>query len=481
MKNKVLLFYPNPFPAFSKGHLAREIKRTCVPLSLLALAGPLIKASYNVEIINEPLERNWKKTLLEALKGDPICVGISAMTGSQITYGLETAKLIKENSRVPVIWGGLHATLLPRQTLENGYVDIVVEGEGEATFLELVETIREQKPLADVRSIWYKEGSEIKETPKRGFIDLNAQPPLPYQLLKKHDIRNISVFTSRGCPNRCRYCYNATVHHRRWRALPAEEALKRIKTVITTYEGRIERFFFIDDDFFTDPQRARRIIEGLVPFGIPWRLQARVDTFLRLEEDFLNLLAKSRCHMLHFGVESGSQRILELIEKNIRVDDVVALNKRLSRYPIVPSYSFMIGFPTETIEDIKMTMGLIKQLLSDNPHAYKNLNIYGPYPGNELFELALAHGFQPPQRLKDWGQLHLKNVNKRPWLGRQRADLLEMLVFCSSFMEKERFSHLRPLKILAQLYRPLAHARLKNLYTGFPVEIKLAKALGFLT
>lgn len=440
-----------------------------------------MRAGYDVEIINEPLEHDWKKTLLEALKSDPVCVGISAMTGSQITYGLEAAKLVKENSRVPVVWGGLHATLLPRQTLENEYIDIVVEGEGEETFLELAETLKERRPLAGVKSIWYKEASGIKETPKRGFIDLNAQQPLPYQLLKKHDIRNISVFTSRGCPNRCRYCYNATVHKRHWRALPAEEALKRIQAVITTYEGRIERFFFIDDDFFTDAQRARRIVEGLVPFGIPWRLQARIDTFLRLGEDFLKLLAESRCHMLHFGVESGSQKILDLIEKNIRVDDVMALNKRLSRYPIVPSYSFMIGFPTETIEDIKMTMSLIEQLLSDNPRAYKNLNIYGPYPGNEFFELALAHGFQPPRKLEDWGRLHLKNVIKRPWLDRQRADLLEMLVFCSSFMEQQRFSHVRPLKVLAQLYRPLAYARLKNLYTGFPVEIKLARALGFLT
>lgn len=453
-----------------------------MPLSLLALAGPLIKNDYDIEIITEPLEPNWKKAVLTTLKEQPVCAGISAMTGNQITFGLKAARFIKDHSRVPVVWGGLHPTLLPRQTLENQNIDIVVEGEGEETFTELVSALKDRRPLAGVKNIWYKENGQIKETPKRDFIDLSLQTPLPYHLLEKYGLRNLAVFSSRGCPNRCRYCYNATVHKRHWRALTAEETLRRIKDAIETCRGQIDNIFFIDDDLFTDASRARCIVEGLIPLNITWRAQARVDTLLRLGENFPGLLAQSRCRMLHFGVESGSQKILDLIEKNIKIDDVIALNKRLSRYPIVPSYSFMIGFPTETIEDIRLTLRLAKQLRDDNPRAYKNINIYGPYPGNELFDFAVTHGFIPPQSLEKWGLLNIKNVTNRPWLDKQRAALLEMLIFCSAFIEMERFNSLPfPFSALARFYRPLAYARLKNLYTGFPVEIKLARMFGFLT
>ncbi|GAH55929.1 unnamed protein product, partial [marine sediment metagenome] len=195
-----------------------------MPISLLAVAAPLVNAAHKIKIIDQRVEKNWKNLLLRYLKEEPVCVGVSCMTGPQIKYALEVSKLVRENSTAPIVWGGVHPSLLPSQSLDNDFVDIVVEGEGEETFFELFQVLNNRLPLSRVKGVWYKENGELKKNPQRPFTDLNKQPPLSYQLLdiEKYEAVNygnryFSFLTSRGCPQKCAFCYNTSFNKGQWR------------------------------------------------------------------------------------------------------------------------------------------------------------------------------------------------------------------------------------------------------------------------
>jgi radical SAM superfamily enzyme YgiQ (UPF0313 family) len=152
-------------------------------MGLLCIASPVLRAGYDVTLIDQRIQPGWKAALQRELENQPVCVGVSTSTGPQLRYALEASRLIKETSDVPVVWGGVHSTVLPEQTLESNWVDIVVHGEGEETFLELVQTLDPGKPLDTVRGIYFKNDGRILHSGRRAMIDLAHQPPPAFELL----------------------------------------------------------------------------------------------------------------------------------------------------------------------------------------------------------------------------------------------------------------------------------------------------------
>jgi len=207
-----------------------------MPEGLLAVATPLDVAGYKVRIIDQRLDAEWEQSLISELKTGPVCVGVTAMTGPQIDGALKASKLVKRNSNVPVVWGGIHPTLLPRQTLENENIDIVVQEEGEETFLELVNALAAHRPLDGIKGIWWKNGGNIIENPPRPYIDLASQPLPSFHLvdLKRYTagLNYLPLETSRGCVFNCAFCYNTRFHHRKWRYLTPEQALYRLMFLV---------------------------------------------------------------------------------------------------------------------------------------------------------------------------------------------------------------------------------------------------------
>jgi len=481
LSKQVILFFPSSFPQSDQGKLARDSRKNCTPLSLLAIAAPLVKRGYAIKIINQSLQPDWRNILFDSFKNRPICIGISAMTGYQLNYALEVSEIVKQNSSIPVVWGGIHATILPQQTLENSFIDIVVEGEGEQTFLELVCALEKNSDMQHIPGLWYKKDGKIIKTPRRNFIDLNLFPSPSYDLLGEKDIDTIRLFTSRGCPHHCSYCYNTTVNQSVWRVLSAEEALRRIGLVVNDFKY-LNHISFVDDEFFMDLKRARIILEGLVKFNISWSTHIRIDTLAKLDKDFLNLLDRSHCHHLLIGIESGSKRMLTIMQKEIDIAEVLITNQRICRHNFFCIYNFVIGIPTETLQDVKVTLNLVERLLADNKKAIKNFNVFAPYPGNRLFDMAIAYGFQPPSKLEDWADLNVKSVSSRTWLNKEMEAVIDMVLFCSLFLDPYR-RFLMQANILEKLiyraYRPIAIWRIKNLYTGIPLDIQLGNKLGY--
>jgi radical SAM superfamily enzyme YgiQ (UPF0313 family) len=474
-----------------------ELVSKQLPLGLLSISTFLDREGYKVRIIDQRVEKNWEKKLKRGLKKRPICFGLTCMTGQQILNALEVSKLVKKESDVPVVWGGPHPTVMPEQTLENENIDIVLRGEGEITTDEVVKCLESEKPLNNVKGIFFKdEKGEMNRTEPRPPLDLNKLPTLPYHLVdvKKYSILNMgrifSIESSRGCPYRCTFCYVGSNEYTRiWRGMSAEKIIENVRIVVEKFGA--DGIDFVDYNFFVDLKRVKRMVDLLKKekMDITWNCEgARIDTMKRMDHGFLNSLEKSGLRWMAMGVESGSERILKLLNKGMSVEDVIRVNKKLSEHKlIIPQYNFMCAIPTETIEDLKRTTDLILKLLKDNIQAcFQPLSAYIPYPGTELFNLAVKHGFDPPSRLEDWVYLDYPSWLKRiPWLSGKERNMMEVLYFSSLFVDDKANLRLWGnslsvlVRIFSQFYRPIARIRLKHYLTCFSPEVKLMKLTRF--
>ncbi|MBU4332060.1 B12-binding domain-containing radical SAM protein [Patescibacteria group bacterium] len=432
-----ILFFPKTGPN-STAHL---------PMSLLMVAAPLVEHGYEVKIIDQRLEDDWQEKLASALNGGVLLVGFSVLTGKQILYGLEASKFIKENSNAKVVWGGVHPSLLPRQTLENHYIDFVIIGEGEQVFERLLEKLKNSDAnYSDVDGLGYKKDSEIYINEQKDFIDLNALPSIPYNLVEVEKYvtkksfasgnpgRNVAIYTSRGCPHRCAFCYNLKFNKRRWRGKSAEKVIIELGHWIDRYN--INAFEIEDDEFFVDLNRVREICLKIIEKG--WQIEifssSRVNYLENMDDDFLKLLFRAGFKTLSFGVESGSPEIQKEIHKDITNEQVFSAVRRLGKAGINSKYYFMCGFPGESIGQLYETIDLIyKMKQEDRRVRIPPWRIYTPYHGTELYEKSILSGWHPPKNLKAWANYDFETANM-PWLNRKKKVIIKNAAWMSKYV-----------------------------------------------
>jgi len=210
----------------------------------------------------------------------------------------------------------------------------------------------------------------------------------------------------------------------------------------------------------------------------------RVDTLYQMKKSELDLLYKAGCKYFNFGLETGSPRILKLIEKGTTLKQAYSINKRLAKYPdIKPHYNFMSGFPTETIEEMFMTMNMTVKLKRENPNAQiPIIFLFIPWPKTKIYDLALQYGFVPPKSLEEWGYIEWGSISKdchkfRPWLTEdfikmyKKLLLTHQLVYYPAIAKFTNFI----IKILTGLYGPIAKFRYRHKFYRFMPEMILAE------
>jgi radical SAM superfamily enzyme YgiQ (UPF0313 family) len=364
-----------------------------LPLGIGYLAAVLEENQYEVNVMDCQSVRPTQQQLeAELSKQKPDIVGVTAST---LTFWpavnvVKTAKRTLPN--VLTILGGSHVTALPQQTLESvPEADIVVRGEGERTMLELADYAAngKVKKLGDISGLTYRHNGEIVNTANREFIQNLDE--LPFPAYKHFPLENyrvtgkmyLPIITSRGCPFECTFCLASKICGTKFRVRSPKKVLDELEWLRDTHHADVVAFY--DDSFTFDRKRAQAICAEMKKrkFNLPWDCRTRVDL---IDKEILSKLLQANCLLIHFGVESGSQKMLDAMKKHTTVEKNAWAIKLAKEVGISVAISVVVGYPGETEKELKQTFDFIKQTSPDFVYVCQAI----PYPGTELLDILHA-------------------------------------------------------------------------------------------
>jgi radical SAM superfamily enzyme YgiQ (UPF0313 family) len=457
------------------------------PLALIHLAAPLVDRGYRVSIVDSAVSSDSVGTVLEHCR-DAVCLGISMVTGPMITQGVEVARAVRAvQPDLPIVAGGWHPSILPEQTLRSPCLDAVVKGQGEITFLEIVERYaRGERDLSGIAGCLFKKDGGLVRNPDRGYTDINALPRRPFQLVdfepyarKCGGLRWILYCTSHGCPWDCSYCSNASVYGRNWKPLLPETAVAEMVELVRRYGLQVVDI--IDDNYLVRRDRSLEIAEGLLrqDARFAYYIQTRTDQIDRLSDAELEILARSGLSRIFFGLESGSVKVMRSVNKRLDLETAYRTAERCGRVGIRPSFNLIFGLPAEEEEDLRETLRVMDRIGRVNPDADFFTNIFSPYPGSPIWPEAVARGVREPESLEEWAAFYPK-IQVLPWLeGRTHARIQRIRDFIRLGYSARQMvvTRRKGLKGRVQrMLRQLARWRLRWLLIHFPLEVWALKA-----
>ncbi|UCB56938.1 MAG: B12-binding domain-containing radical SAM protein [Candidatus Omnitrophota bacterium] len=457
------------------------------PLGLLYVGSYLKNNGYDVELEIVPLKSFTEDSFVERkakkiAEGNYLFVGFSVLTGPQTKFSAILSKKIKEfDNKLPIVWGGVHPSLVREQTLKEPYVDIIVMGEGEKTALELASALLSQdRDLSLVRGIGYKKTGELIFNQGRELIKDLDEIQLDWSLvdMKKclldvpgKNVKDFSYITSRGCPHFCSFCYNKTFHKRKWRTHSLERIISDIKQLKKNYG--MKTVSFLDDHFFVNKNRSFEILSRLKDIDVNCTgFLLRID---EITEDSVKRLYDLGVKSLFIGIESGNDRILSLMNKNTNKKMILEKFSILSQYKdIAIGANKIIGYPTETMEEIEDSLDLSIKLSELIPGIVVTYNTFLPYPGTEAYQLALQEGFRPPLTTEDY-EIYDTFGGSMPisWLPWQNKNTRELFFRIDKYAKLlTRSKSTSALRTLGKnLFHNMAKFRLKHRFFAFPFEI----------
>ncbi|MFC1478377.1 B12-binding domain-containing radical SAM protein [Candidatus Margulisiibacteriota bacterium] len=397
MKNNILLI--------NSGINENTIYKTyCAPLGLLYIAALLEQNGFNVEFIDINMEENVSVTIQETIERfKPSIVGISSLTPS-FQQAVAIAGQIKDSHpEIKIVIGGHHPTYFAERILqEYPAIDIVIRKEGEYAFLSIAKGTKPEK----VKGITFRKDGLVMETLDRDPIQNLDELPFPARhLADKYEYQYdahlssnekesqyrpanyTSVLTSRGCPFNCRYCANTTFNGNKIRFRSAENVIAELQHLLN--EG-YDKFFFVDDHFMANPARTAEICDFLIEKrrhykGIEWQCMARVDA---ATDELFSKIAAAGCTRVLFGIENGSQKVLDFYNKRINQEKIRKAVELADKYKIKSVASLIIGAPIEDFEDIKETANFLSTL----PIDLLEINRLMIFPGTPLWNSLYNQG-----------------------------------------------------------------------------------------
>lgn len=356
---------------------------TSEPLNLESIGSYLRLGGIEVRIVDELAGQNVRR---EVLRYKPDVVGITATTPLAPDAYRIGDMCRKMGFRV--VMGGVHATLLPEEALQHA--DVVVKGEGEAALFFIVDNNIDS---GIVNGTTLPDLDDVPPFDKSGLeMDFYFRLPETYEPFIPTGTRTATMLTQRGCGYHCIFCHNSW-RDVKYRCNSAERVVVEIQSLIKRYG--IKAVYFLDDNLFMNRPRLRKICELLLQSGtrIIWVANSRVDN---LDLETLKLARQSGCRQVQFGFESGSQRMLDFLNKKTTVQQNAKAIELCHQAGLLAQGTFMIGCPTETIEDVRMTQQFIKE---NNPDSV-GICLCTPFPGTGIWDWCKAHGLLPDRI--DW-------------------------------------------------------------------------------
>ncbi len=373
----------------------RRSEKPVLPMGILYIAGVLEKNGYEVRVDDLVFKEDEERYLAEMAAYRPDIVGLSFLT----TALLKAKDLVAALRRLPVktviTAGGPHISGLPLESMPFLGLDYAVVGEGEVPFLRLCSAIRDKADPRGIGGLVYPDGAGFRVNPVSGFIETLDELPFPaWHLVDMRDYlfppgyikglfykRTMPVMTGRGCPSKCIFCSSPNIFGRKIRRRSVANVVSEIRTLKERYD--IDGLFFLDDTFTLNTQWVMDFCDALMKeaLGVDWSCQTRVNV---VTPELLRKMKQAGCVQVDFGIESGSDRILKIIEKGTSTAQVRNAF-RLAKEAGLRTYgSVLIGNPGETTADIEETKALIRELKP----SLTLFNFLTPFPGSELYHNA---------------------------------------------------------------------------------------------
>lgn len=395
------------------------------PLGLCDLAAVLKRAGYSVSILDIPALEYLEDEALEVLlEQRPRIVGLTAVTVS-VYNAARFAELVKQaDPTIITVLGGPHITSVREETMRRFLMfDIGAVKEAETTVVELVEAVRNNGDLRNVKGLLLREGDRIVFTGEREILlDLDSLPFPAWDLLPRLDkfyrpspfsykrLPSSSLISSRGCPGKCVFC-DTSVFGGRWRGYSAQRVIAMIKFLVSEYGIRDVQF--LDDLFVVNRGRLREFCRTMMDekFDVSWSCLSRVDG---VKPDILKMMADAGCWQMAYGMESANQEILDVLDKRIKVEQIANAIKWTREAGMRVKGLFMAGNPLETRETLAKTERFIEEMGIDDV----SWAAFTPLPGTAIYATARQYG----EFEDDWGRMNLWTPLFVPW-GLTREDI----------------------------------------------------------
>jgi radical SAM superfamily enzyme YgiQ (UPF0313 family) len=414
------------------------------PLSVLAIAAVLEECE-DYTIIDGNLEADPEVALDAAMREPPVeLLAVSVMPGPQMVEAVRLSRSFrKKYPSVPIVWGGYFPSLYPDTALNCDYVDFAIRGQGEDTFLELLQALRSEGGGSRIQGLSYKdESGRAVHNPERPFRSPDDFPWYPYHrvdvaqyllptfLGARTGVHHASI----GCPYRCNFCG----------VIPAYGSSEKMESPARTEQilrylqqnHGMDAVQFYDNNFFLGEQHAREQADRLAPLGLRWWCEGRVDAMLRYSDETIEKIQRAGATVIFFGAESGSDWVLEQMNKQLKAEQTLELARRLRRFRIVPEFSFVLGNPHDPERDVRENLAFIRKLKRLNPAAEIIVQHYIPTPQRETMYGDVDGSIEFPTTPEEWAaprwlNFTIRNDPNLPWLPervKSQIDNFELVV-----------------------------------------------------
>jgi len=346
----------------------------------------------------------WHELIRIIEQEDPDIVGVSIMTPTYRASQKVVSITRQQRPSCTILVGGPHVTICGKEIMTNKDIDFAFSGEAEESIVSFAKAFETDKDFANIRGIIFRQGGAVVDNGISDRIDDLDALPIPNKDLlifrERYDPNKLAgMIASRGCPYKCQFCAVGPLWGQKVRLRSPGNVLKEIDDLVEKY--RITGFDFWDDTFTASKRSVVQFCEGLVQRYGEKRFRWSCITSLRaLDENVLRALKRAGCWRIRMGVESGSDRVLEKVEKGITTAQVRRAAKLVKENGFALHTYFMIGFPYETEEDIRKTIDFMQEIKPDTV----NLCTFTPYPGTKLYDYVIKHNLlerDPDYRIFD--------------------------------------------------------------------------------
>lgn len=440
-----------------------------MPLALISL-GTQVCDRFEVIIIDARMEDD-PLILLEKHLDESLLVGVTSLTGAPLADAIQFSSEVKKRANIPVIWGGWHTSLFPEKVLEEvEAVDVSVVGQGEESFLELVNAFSEEKSLQNIQGIVYrnKDGHLVKN-PARPMTDMNAFPRLNYDLIdveryfRAKGRRQFDFIASIGCFFRCTFCADPFVFQRRYSGLLPDRLVEDLLYYHSRYH--FDDLNFQDETFFTYRDRIVEMARQLVDAGKPftWAATMRADQGGRMHLEDLKLCKDAGLRRLLIGVESGSQEMMDWLKKDIKMEQVEQCAEWAKALNLQVIFPFIVGFPGESEKSVEESKRFIRKLALMSPRFETPIFYFKPYPGTKITDEVVQSGeFTLPEKIEEWAEFDYVG-SRGPWVDEEKFHFFERFKFYLRMRRWGKHWYLRPMASLASW-------RIRHFRFGFSLD-----------